>query len=275
VSPSAPPRELAGGKLLLDGPAPGVLRLTISNPGKRNALDHPILDAITATLTEAASRAAEARCVIITGAHGMFSAGYDIGEIPDDEFEERAERLVAHPFTAAIDALEAFPLPTMAVLPGHTIGGGLELALACDLRVACEGISLGMPPAKLGLVYSHTGVRRFIDAIGSARTRELFLLARYIDAGTALAWGLVNRVAPAQQLESMALELAGELAGNAPLAQAGNKRVIAALLDAHGELPEAVAEELIELRLASFASQDMREGVRAFAEKRPARWRGE
>jgi enoyl-CoA hydratase/carnithine racemase len=275
VSSSAPPRELAGGKLLLDGPAPGVLRLTISNPGKRNALDHPILDAITATLTEAASRPAEARCVIITGAHGMFSAGYDIGEIPDDEFEERAERLVAHPFTAAIDALEAFPLPTMAVLPGHTIGGGLELALACDLRAACEGISLGMPPAKLGLVYSHTGVRRFIDAIGSARTRELFLLARYIDAGTALAWGLVNRVAPAQQLESMALELAGELAGNAPLAQAGNKRVIAALLDAHGELPEAVAEELIELRRASFASQDMREGVRAFAEKRPARWRGE
>jgi enoyl-CoA hydratase/carnithine racemase len=274
VSSSAPPRELAGGKLLLDGPAPGVLRLTISNPGKRNALDHPILDAITATLTEAASRPAEARCVIITGAHGMFSAGYDIGEIPDDEFEERAERLVAHPFTAAIDALEAFPLPTMAVLPGHTIGGGLELALACDLRVACEGISLGMPPAKLGLVYSHTGVRRFIDAIGSARTRELFLLARYIDAGTALAWGLVNRVAPAQQLESMALELAGELAGNAPLAQAGNKRVIAALLDAHSELPEAVAEELIELRRASFASEDMREGVRAFAEKRPARWRG-
>jgi enoyl-CoA hydratase/carnithine racemase len=275
VSPSAPSRELAGGKLLLDGPAPGVLRLTISNPGKRNALDHPILDAITATLTEAASRPAEASCVIITGAHGMCSAGYDIGEIPDDEFEERAERLVAHPFTAAIDALEAFPLPTMAVLPGHTIGGGLELALACDLRVAYEGISLGMPPAKLGLVYSHTGVRRFIDAIGSARTRELFLLARYIDAGTALAWGLVNRVAPAQQLESMALELAGELAGNAPLAQAGNKRVIAALLDAHGELPEAVAEELIELRRASFASQDMREGVRAFAEKRPARWRGE
>ena len=211
MSSSAPPRELAGGKLLVDEPAPGVLRLTISNPDKRNALDHPILDAITATLRGAASRPAEARCVIITGAHGMFSAGYDIGEIPDDEFEERAERLVAHPFTAAIDALEAFPLPTLAALPGHTIGGGLELALACDLRVACEGILLGMPPAKLGLVYSHTGLRRFIDAIGAARTRELFLLGRYIDAATAFAWGLVNRVAPAQQLESSALDLAGEL----------------------------------------------------------------
>jgi enoyl-CoA hydratase/carnithine racemase len=279
-------RELAGGKLLLDEPAHGVVRLTISNPDKRNALDHPILDAITATLAGLASGTAgpasgapqpeqAARCVIVTGAHGMFSAGYDIGEIPDAEFEQRAERLVAHPFTGAIDALEAFPFPTLAVLPGHTIGGGLELALACDLRVAAEGILLGMPPAKLGLVYSHTGVRRFLDAIGAARTRELFLLGRYVDAETALAWGLVNRVAPASELEPVALDIAAELAGNAPLAQVGNKRVIAALLDARAELAEQLAQELIELRRASFASRDMREGVRAFAEKRPARWRGE
>jgi enoyl-CoA hydratase/carnithine racemase len=274
VSSSAPAHELAGGKLLLDEPGAGVLRLTISNPDKRNALDHPILDAISATLADAAGRPAEARCVIVTGAHGMFSAGYDIGEIPEDEFEQRAERLVAHPFTEAIDALEAFPLPTLAALPGHTIGGGLELALACDLRVAAEGIVLGMPPAKLGLVYSHTGLRRFIDTIGAARTRELFLLGRYIDAPTALQWGLVNRVASATELEATSLDLALELASNAPLAQAGNKRVIAALLDAEGELPESVAEELVELRRASFASEDLREGVRAFAEKRPARWRG-
>jgi enoyl-CoA hydratase/carnithine racemase len=276
VSSSAPLRELADGKLLLDEPASGVLRLTISNPGKRNALDHPILDAITATLTEAAGGGGmHVRCVLVTGAHGMFSAGYDIGEIPEDEFEERAERLAAHPFTEAIDALEAFPLPTLAVLPGHTIGGGLELALACDLRVAREGVLLGMPPAKLGLVYSHTGLRRFLDAVGAARTRELFLLGRYIDADTALAWGLVNRVASEQELESVALELASELASNAPLAQAGNKRVIAALLSAREQLSEPVAQELIELRRASFASKDIREGVRAFAEKRPPRWRGE
>jgi enoyl-CoA hydratase/carnithine racemase len=282
-------RELAGGKLLLDAPAHGVVRLTISNPDKRNALDHPILDAITATLTDLAqggsarasaprSRRSEelpARCVIVTGAHGMFSAGYDIGEIPDEEFEQRAERLVAHPFTEAIDALEAFPFPTLAVLPGHTIGGGLELALACDLRVAAAGILLGMPPAKLGLVYSHTGVRRFLDAIGAARTRELFLLGRYIDADSALAWGLVNRVASAEELEPVALDVAAELAGNAPLAQVGNKRVIRALLGAEAELAQELERELIELRRASFASRDMREGVRAFAEKRPARWRGE
>jgi enoyl-CoA hydratase/carnithine racemase len=280
-SPPPPQRDargLAEGKLLVDEPACGVVRLTISNPDKRNALDHPILDAITATLTRLGGSGdprSGTRCVMITGAHGMFSAGYDIGEIPDEEFEERAERLVAHPFTQAIDALEAFPFPTLAVLPGHTIGGGLELALACDLRVAAEQVLLGMPPAKLGLVYSHTGLRRFLDAIGAARTRELFLLGRYIDAATGLGWGLVNRVAPAAQLDAVALELATELAGNAPLAQLGNKRVIAALLGARGALDEQLEQELIELRRASFASEDMREGVRAFAERRPARWRGQ
>jgi enoyl-CoA hydratase/carnithine racemase len=275
VSSSAPPRELADGKLLVDEPVEGVARLTISNPTKRNALDHPILDAISSTLGELSSPAAGARCLIVTGAHGMFSAGYDIGEIPDDQFEERAERLVAHPFTQAIDSLEAFPYPTLAALPGHTIGGGLELALSCDLRVAQAGIKLGMPPAKLGLVYSHTGLRRFIDAIGAARTRELFLLGSYVDAPTALAWGLVNRVAAAEELEALALELAGELAANAPLSQAGNKRVISALLRAESELPPDVEEELIELRRASFASHDLREGLRAFAERRAPRWRGE
>jgi enoyl-CoA hydratase/carnithine racemase len=267
-------RELANGKLLTDEPAEGVVRLTISNREKRNALDHPILDAITATLTELSSGELGTRCVMVTGAHGMFSAGYDIGEIPDEEFEERAERLVAHPFTEAIDALQSFPYPTLAVLPGHTIGGGLELALACDLRVAKQDIKLGMPPAKLGLVYSHTGLRRFIDAIGAARTRELFLLGSYIDAPTALAWGLVNRLAPAEELDAVALEVASELAGNAPLSQLGNKRVIGALLHAESELAPEAEEELIELRRASFASQDMREGMKAFAEKRPPRWSG-
>jgi enoyl-CoA hydratase/carnithine racemase len=194
--------------------------------------------------------------------------------MPEEGFEEQAEALVAHPFTEAIDALAAFPFPTLAALPGPTIGGGLELALACDLRVAGQDIKLGMPPAKLGLVYSHTGLRRFLDAIGAPRTRELFLLGRNIDACTALAWGLVNRLAEAEQLQSLALELALELAGNAPLAQRGNKRVIASLLAAEGRLPEEVEQELIELRRASFASQDIREGMRAFAERRPANWRG-
>ena len=118
------------------------------------------------------------------------------------------------------------------MLPGHTIGGGLELALSCDLRVAEEDIKLGMPPAKLGLVYSHTGLRRFIDAIGAARTRELFLLGRHIDAATALAVGPRQPRGERRGSRGAALELAAELAANAPLAQTGNKRVIDELLRA-------------------------------------------
>jgi enoyl-CoA hydratase/carnithine racemase len=226
-------------------------------------------------LSQEAAPRSQARCVVVTGSDGMFSAGYEIGEIANGSFAEEAESLIAHPFTEAIEALEAFPFPTVAALPGHTIGGGLELALACDLRIAAEQIKLGMPPAKLGLVYSHTGLRRFIDAIGAARTRELFLLGNYIDADTALQWGLVNVLAPAQELESATLGLACELAANAPLSQTGNKRVIAALLRAQGALPKDVEDELIALRRASFESHDLREGMSAFAEKRAPRWQGE
>jgi enoyl-CoA hydratase/carnithine racemase len=258
------------GELLLDRPADGVLRLTISNPAKRNALDHPILDAIAAVLEDLG----DARAVLLTGAEGMFSSGYDIGEIPDDVFAEEAERLVAHPFTAALEALEACEVPTVAALPGHTIGGGLELALACDLRVAADGILLGMPPAKLGLVYSHTGLRRFLEAIGAPRTRELFLTARNVDARTALDWGLVNQVVGVPDLESVALDLAQDLAANAPLSVRGNKRAIRELLAAEGQLDPETERELIELREASFHSEDLREGVRAFGQKRPARWKG-
>jgi enoyl-CoA hydratase/carnithine racemase len=262
--------ELADGKLLLDRPVEGVARLTISNTAKRNALDHPILDGLIEAL-----HTLDARCLILTGSDGMFSAGYDIGEIPEDTFAEHAESLVAHPFTQALEVLDAYPYPTVAALSGHTIGGGLELALSCDLRIAADGILLGMPPAKLGLVYSHTGMRKFIDAVGVPRTRELFLLGRNIDTAKALSWGLINDVVDAEDLASTAIELATELAGNAPLSVTGNKRVIRALLEAESELEPAVEQELIALREASFMTQDMREGVRAFAEKRPPRWRGE
>ena len=257
------------GELLHDEPADGVLRLTISNPAKRNALDHVILDGIASTLAST-----DARCVILTGADGMFSSGYDIGDIPDDVFTVEAEKLVAHPFTTALDALDAFDRPTVAACGGHTIGGGLELALACDFRVAADGIKLGMPPAKLGLVYSHTGLRRFIDAIGLPRTRQLFLLGQNIEADQALDWGLVHRVVAGDWVQEAALEWAGELAANAPLSVTGNKQVIRALLDAKWRLDDATESELIALRKACFESEDFKEGVRAFAEKRQANWQG-
>jgi enoyl-CoA hydratase/carnithine racemase len=259
----------SSGRLLIDEPAPHVARLTISNPGKRGALDHEILDAFASTLPKL-----DARCVVITGQERIFSAGYDIGDLPDRLFADQAERLVANPFAAAIDAIDSYPFPTLGALNGHAIGGGLELALSCDLRIAAAGIKLGMPPAKLGLVYSHTGIRKFIDTIGAPRTRELFLVGGRIDAATALAWGLVNEVVAPEELDARALALAGEMAANAPLAQSGNKRVIRAVLDARGELDPEVERELLGLRRACFSSEDFREGVRAFAAKRPPEWKG-
>jgi enoyl-CoA hydratase/carnithine racemase len=257
------------GRLLVDEPAPGVTRLTISNPGKRGALDHAILDAFATTMPQL-----DARCVLITGEGRTFSAGYDIGDLPEAVFADEAEKLIAHPFTAAIDAIEAYQYPTLAALNGHAIGGGLELAISCDLRIAASQVSLGMPPAKLGLVYSHTGIRKFIDTIGAARTRELFLGGQRIDARTALTWGLVNAVVEPEQLVEAAVHWATEIGSNAPLAQLGNKRVIREVLDAHLELSAETEAELIELRRACFSSEDFREGVRAFAEKRPPEWRG-
>ncbi len=259
----------SAGELLIDEPAPHVARLVISNPDKRGALDQAILDKFADTLPSL-----DARCLIITGRDSTFSAGYDIGDLPARDPTPAAEQLVAHPFAAALDAIEGYPFPTLAALNGHTIGGGLELALSCDLRIASSQIKLAMPPARLGLVYSHTGIRKFIDTIGAPRTRELFFTARTIDATTAEAWGLVNAVFEPELLADEAVSLASSIAANAPLSQKGNKRVIAAVLAGRANVSPEVERELLGLRSDCFSSEDFREGVRAFAEKRAPEWKG-
>jgi enoyl-CoA hydratase/carnithine racemase len=259
-------------KLLLDHPAEAVARLTISNPEKRNALDHEILDAITATLPKL-DRGIDFRCLVITGADPVFSAGYDIGSIPAESFERDAEALVAHPFPAALAALDAFPWPTIAALNGHCLGGGLELALACDLRIAASTAKLGMPPAKLGLIYGHTGIRRFIETIGAPRTRELFFTGRNLDGPEALSIGLVNGVVEPGQVEAASLEMAAGIASNAPLSMRGNKQTIETLL-ANPVLSDDQKRELVELRESCFSSEDFLEGITAFGEKRKPRWTG-
>jgi enoyl-CoA hydratase/carnithine racemase len=264
--------EHASGKLVLDRPAEAVARITIRNPSKRNAMDHEILDGI-ATLMHDLDDGIATRCVILQGSEGMFSAGYDIGDIPDEVFAEEAERLVAHPFSRAIRAVEAFPFPTLAAVNGHALGGGLELALTCDLRIAARGVKLGMPPAKLGLIYSHTGLEKFLDSVGPARTRELFFTGRNVDADRAEQIGLVHEVAPPDAIEETAVALAAEIAGNAPVSLRGNKEIINRLV-AFGRLSEQEEEEVINLRLSSFRTRDFREGVRAFGEKRKPHWEG-
>jgi enoyl-CoA hydratase/carnithine racemase len=264
--------RLASGKLLLDSPAEAVVRIRISNPERRNALDHEILDAIAETLPRL-NQGIETRCVLITGAPPAFSAGYDIASIPEQTFERDAEALIAHPFHAAIEALAAHPWPTVAAINGHCLGGGLELAITCDLRICAAGAKLGMPPAKLGLVYGHTGLRRFLEVVGLARTKELFLTGRNFDAGRAEEIGLVHQVVDDGALESAAVELAAEIAANAPLSMQGNKRAIE-LLNRNPTLTAQQEASLIALRESCFGSEDLREGIRAFAEKRKPKWQG-
>lgn len=250
----------------------GPLRiLTIDNEGKRNALDFRALD----ELGEACEGVARdrVRCLLLRGAgEEAFSSGFDLAEL--DMLSARGER-PDEAVERAADALEAVPCPTVAFLNGSAFGGGFELAATCDLRVAREDVSLGLPPARLGVVYPEGGLRRFLSLVGSARTRELFFTGRPIRADVALGWGLVNRVVQAEGAEAAALALAEEIALNAPLAVQGMKRILR-LLEAtqvRGLAAEHVAE-IGDLRRRAFESEDIREGRRAFQERRPPRFAG-
>jgi len=264
--------ELAGGKLLLDEPAESVARLTLNRPDSRNALDHETLNGLADTMPTL-DRGIEIRCVVLTGAGGIFSAGYDIGGFSEEEFESEAESLVAHPFARGLDAVASHPWPVLCAINGHALGGALELTLCCDLRICARGAKLGMPPAKLGLIYGHTGLRRFIDAIGVPRTKELFLTGNNVTAERAEYIGLVNEVADDDNLEAAAVELAAGIAANAPLSMRGNKHAIDTL-NSFSRLSDEQERELIDLRESCFRSDDFREGVAAFAEKRKPVWRG-
>lgn len=262
-------RELASGKLVVDEPAPGVARITITNPEKRGALDHELLDELAAEV-----RGQDARCLLITGTGPVFSAGYDIGNFDESTFSRQAEALVAHPFTAAIGVIDQYRYPTVAALNGHAIGGGLELALSCDIRMAATGIKVGMPPAKIGLIYSHTGLRKFIEVCGVAYTSELFLVGRNVDADRAHEMGLVNQVIEPNRLADESLSIAAEIASNAPLSLAGNKMILRTLRAVPAKLPEELERNLVELRESCFDSEDFREGIRAFSERRKPEWKG-
>jgi enoyl-CoA hydratase/carnithine racemase len=164
----------------------------------------------------------------------------------------------------------------VAFVNGAAFGAGCELAATCDLRIASQGAKMGMPPAKLGVVYAAAGIRRFLALVGPAHAREMFFTGRPVDAEKALAIGLVDRVAPPADAEAAVLALADEIAANAPIAVQGMKRILRLLESTHERgLTEEERAEVAALRSRAFESRDLREGRAAWAERRPPRFRGE
>ena len=240
-----------------------IRRLTINRPDKLNALDSATLDALLAAFESAASDAT-VRVVILTGAGPKaFVAGADIAEMADlrptegRDFSLRGQRLMRR--------IETMPKPVVAMVNGFALGGGLELAMACHLRIAADTAKLGQPEINLGLIPGFGGTQRLLRLAGRSATLELCLLGAPIDATRAAQLGIVTRVVAAADLEAETLKIAEQLAHAAPLALRGT-------LDAVNVGGECGIEEGLQYETAQFglmfSTDDMREGTRAFLERR-------
>jgi enoyl-CoA hydratase/carnithine racemase len=241
-------------------------------------LDHPpanaISSAVVAGLREAFAEAAAdpaIRVVIVTGAgERFFSAGADISEFPA-QAGNTAEGGAAQGGADLTLEMESLPVVVIAAVNGVAFGGGCELAMACDVRIAARNARFGQPEIKLGLIPGWGGTQRLPRLVGLTRAMPLLLSGDPIDAETALQWGLVSEVVDPAALPTRARELADSFAERAPLAVAATKRAVAEGLDRPlREGLDAERREFTEL----FTTEDAREGISAFLEKRPPQWRG-
>ena len=242
----------------------GLATLIVDRP-PLNPLSHQIKTEILACLTEIAADP-EVRCVILHGAGGRaFSVGADIKEFPD-MVARRAVREHAVQEHTLYNRIDFFPVPTIAAIEGHCLGGGLELALACDLRVASEASRLGLPEVKLGVFPGGGGTERLPRLIGEARARELIYTGEPVDAREAWRLGLVNRVAPAGQALAAAQELGRTIAGRTGL----TLRTVKTVMD-RGQCMDLLEAQQVSIEAISelFESEAVREGVQAFLDKRP------
>lgn len=259
----------SGGRLEIEDDGHALI-VRIANESRANALDDAILDALVSLLE--GPRAAAARVVVLTGAGDRhFSAGLDLGERTADElvdYLQQGERRLGR----AARAIAGCPSPVVGVLNGAAFGGALEIAIACDWRIARRGARLGMPAARIGVVYAADGLRRFVAAMGPARTRRFFLTGGPVDADEAYALGLVDQVVDAGALEEAVRAVVADVSAAAPLAVAGTRAIIATLTErAPWEEVEGTASQA---RARAFGSEDFREGLAAFRDKRPPAFTG-
>ena len=255
--------------LLLIATADGVRTIRVNRPDKLNALNAATLDALDAAFADAAVDDA-VRVVVLTGSGPKaFVAGADIAEmnaltpVQGRDFSLRGTRMMRR--------VEKMPKPVIAMVNGFALGGGLELAMCCHLRIAADSAKLGQPEINLGLIPGFGGTQRLLRLCGRAATLELCLTGAPINAERALQLGIVNRVVPAAELEAETMKLAAQLAGSAPLALRG-------MIDCVNIGGECGIEEGLEYESAQFglmfATEDMREGTSAFLEKRKPTFAG-
>ena len=243
----------------------GIGWLTFNNPARRNAMSLEMWQGV-GDAVEAFQHDPAVRVVVMKGAGGRaFVSGADISRFEDERATAEAVRHYNATTERVYAGLQAFAKPTLAMIRGYCIGGGVALAVCCDLRIFDEGARFAIPAAKLGLGYRYGGIKRLVDLIGPAFAKEILFTARQFSAAEAAAMGLVNRVVPEAELDAYVADYAQTIAGNAPLTVAAAKAVV-------GEIVKDPEERDIErcdrLVAACFASQDYVEGRRAFMEKR-------
>ena len=248
--------------------------LTLNRPERRNALSTILLVSLAIRLEEL-QKDSKIRCVIIKGeGDKAFSAGMDLTSIPSGVPDKLLKQIEAKgPLQVACEAVEAASLPVIAMIRGYALGGGCELSLACDLRVGSENSRMGMPPARLGIVYPPEGLSRFIRNIGLASAKKVFLTARYFPAAEAYEIGLLNFVVPDEELESFTMELAEEVASRAPLSLAGIKRAMN-ILSKYEPPYQEEENEINEMIAKALTSEDTAEAMAAFKEKRDPEFKG-
>lgn len=248
--------------------------IIFNRPERRNALSPLLLYQLGEKLKQLKEEN-EVRCVVLRGAgEKAFSSGYDITAIPTNVSPEVMETLrTKNPLQMALGAVQDFPYPVIAMINGMAFGAGCELAVACDIRIAADSARLGMPPAKLGVIYMPAGIMRFVNVAGLANAKEIFFTGRYFPASRAKEMGLVHYVLPAEQLTAFTREMAQEISENAPLSLKGMKTIFNACLKHQQVQPEDMKN--IEMLVAqAFNSEDLKEGQKAFLEKRKPVFKG-
>jgi enoyl-CoA hydratase/carnithine racemase len=247
--------------------------LTMNRPERANALTAGLLDLLADTL---ASLAADdgVRCVILQGAdEKAFSVGMDLTAMVGAPAEDNLRLIGAGgPLRRAIAAVEDFPYPVIAMIRGYAAGAACELAISCDIRVGSGLTRMGMPPAKLGIVYPPEGLQRFIQTLGLAVTRRLFYTARYFEAGELYTMGMLDFLC-GDEISGFTIELAEELAELAPLSMKGHKHTLRAIARSIApELDDVQRAEIDEIMMQAMTSDDSLEGLASFLEKRQSRF---